>query len=93
MRNLTKFTAALLLGLPLVLGGCDELLAPSKADILEKSESAETMREVKEALGDPDDVSKFGPVETWTYNAENGAVKIDFTGERVINRRTADKDE
>jgi len=93
MRKLTTLSAALLLGLTIALGGCDELMAPSKADLLEKSEGAETMREVKEALGDPDDVSKFGPVETWTYTAENGAVKIDFTGERVVNRRTSDKAE
>lgn len=93
MRKITVLASAALLGLSLTLGACDGLMAPSKADILEKIEGAETKAQIRDALGDPDDVSKFGPVETWTYGADTGAVKVDFAGDKVLATRTVDDEE
>ena len=62
----------------------------SKYDILEKAESAETKQELKEALGSPDDVSKLGPLETWTYDASDGRVEFLITGDSVALKSTSD---
>jgi hypothetical protein len=63
----------------LLLAACED----SKQDILAKAENAATKAELKQALGDPDDVAKVGPIETWTYEASNGEVTFLITGDRV----------
>ena len=62
------------------LAACGE---PSKGEIIEKAESADTKSKLEDALGKPDDVSKLGPIERWTYNASDGQVIFIITGETV----------
>lgn len=64
----------------LALAACGE---PTKKDILDKAENIETKADLEEALGAPDDISKVGPLERWTYQAEDGRVTFIITGERV----------
>ena len=45
-----------------------------------------------EALGDPDEVSKLGPIESWTYKAANGEVSFVITGDIVALKATADSE-
>lgn len=81
--------------LTLVLVCAFALLAcsQSKDDILRKAESADTKEALREALGSPDDVSKLGPIETWTYEASDGQVEYLITGDNVRLGSTKDKDE
>ena len=68
--------AALALGWP----GC----GPStKHELLKKAEGVETKQALEAALGPPDDHNKLGPIETWTYRAEDGEVTFVITGDRV----------
>ena len=78
MATIAPRLAALLI-LGLLLGACED----SKQDILGKAENVATKAELKKALGDPDDVSKLGPLETWTYKASNGEVTFLITGDVV----------
>jgi hypothetical protein len=55
----------------------------SKEDILAKAKDAKTRAQLETALGKPDDVSKLGPVEKWTYRARNGQVVFILFGETV----------
>ena len=75
--RLRHFLCILLL---LVLAGCGK---PSKAEILKKAEGAGTKAALEEALGLPDDVSKLGFIEQWTYNAGDGSVTFIITGDTV----------
>ncbi len=70
----------------LLVAACED----SKQDILVKAENAATRAELKQALGDPDDVAKVGPIETWTYDASNGEVTFLITGDRVTLKATGD---
>ena len=65
----------------------------SKHDILSQAESAETKQQLEAALGAPDDVSKLGPVETWTYEASDGSVQFLITGNTVALGTTGGKKE
>jgi len=56
---------------------------PSKEDMLAKAKDAKTRAQLESALGKPDDVSKLGPVEKWTYKARNGQVVFLLVGETV----------
>lgn len=56
---------------------------PSKQDIIKDAESADTKAQLESALGKPDDVSKLGPVEKWTYKASDGEVIFMITGDTV----------
>jgi len=85
MRRFVTTTAAL--AAALLLTACE----PSKQDILEKAENVETKAELKDALGDPDDVSKLGPMETWTYEASDGSVSFVIAGDTVTLRATGEK--
>lgn len=67
------------LSLAPMLAACDD----SKDDILSKAEHADTRDELRAALGAPDDVSKIGPVETWTYKAKKGEVTFLIAGDHV----------
>jgi hypothetical protein len=56
---------------------------PTKQEILGKAENVSTKAELVKALGEPDDISKLGPVESWTYKASNGEVVFVITGDSV----------
>ena len=66
--------------LPLLLLGCGD---PSKAELIEKAKGADTTSALEAALGQPDDLSKVGPLEKWTYKAADGEVTFIITGESV----------
>lgn len=75
---------ALLLALALLVAaglvaGCDD----SAQDLLAKAEGVQTKAELVDALGTPDKVATFGPIETWTYKASNGEVSFLITGDTV----------
>ncbi len=72
-----RLAAALLIAL--LLGACED----NKQEILAKAENATSKAELLDALGDPDDVVKVGPIESWTYRAANGEVVFLITGDRV----------
>ncbi|MFA7430816.1 MAG: hypothetical protein WCZ23_11720 [Rhodospirillaceae bacterium] len=84
MRRLAVVVA---LTLPLVLAGC---LEPKKAALLEKAEGVETKTQLRDRLGDPDDVSKLGPIETWTYKAADGTVSFLIAGDTVTMSSTGE---
>lgn len=78
-----------LTGTPIV--GCGRgPFAPSKAEILAKVQDAKDRAGLEKALGRPDDLTKLGPIETWTYRAKDGEVKFTVAGETIILSRTAD---
>ncbi len=68
-------------GVLLAAAACGE---PSKSDILEKARGITARTELEKALGKPDDISKLGPIETWTYKASNGEVVFLITDETVV---------
>jgi hypothetical protein len=39
--------------------------------------------ELESRLGRPDDISKLGPMETWSYKASNGEVVFVIVGDSV----------
>lgn len=55
----------------------------SKEDMLAKARSVKTRAQLESALGRPDDVSKLGPLEKWTYKARNGQVVFVLVGDTV----------
>lgn len=55
----------------------------SKEDLLAKARDVKTRAQLEAALGKPDNVSKLGPVEQWTYKAKNGQVVFILLGETV----------
>jgi len=81
--------AAMVIAIPL-LTGCFE---DSKEEILAKTEDISDKAALMDALGKPDDLSKLGPLETWTYNASNGTVSFVIAGSTVTLRKTGDKAE
>ena len=84
---------ALGLAIAVALGGvgCHRgPFAPSKADLLAKAQEAKDRASLEKALGRPDDVSKFGPIETWTYRAKDGELKFTVAGETIVLTRTGD---
>ncbi len=87
MRRNWKQLCALVIAIPL-LTGCFE---DSKAEILAKTEDISDKAALRDALGKPDDISKLGPLETWTYNASNGSVAFVIAGSVVTIRKTGDK--
>lgn len=75
-----RITAAALAAAALLLSACGD---PSKSEILEKADSADSKAALREALGEPDDLNKLGPIEQWTYEASDGQVTFVITGETV----------
>lgn len=55
----------------------------TKEDIVDKARDISTRTELQKALGTPDDISKLGPVERWTYKASNGEVTFVIIGDQV----------
>ena len=76
-RSLKTFTATAAL---IVLAACGN---PTKADLVKKAEGADTKTALEAALGRPDDLSKMGPLEKWTYKAKDGDVVFVITGDSV----------
>lgn len=64
----------------LAAAGCGP---PTKHELLSRAEGAETRAALEAALAAPDDRSKLGPVETWTYRAKDGEVTFVIAGDRV----------
>ncbi len=85
-----KFARSLLTALALAsaifaVAACGE---PSKGDILKKAEGVSEKARLEEILGRPDDVSKLGPIEKWTYKASDGTVVFIITGDQVAMQAT-----
>ena len=76
-RSAALLLAAFLAGM--TLGACED----STQDLLAKAETVSTKAELRQALGEPDGISKVGPLETWTYKASNGEVSFLITGDTV----------
>jgi hypothetical protein len=81
----TLAAAFLIAGL---LTGCGD---PTKEEILKKSEGADTKALLEKALGRPADITKIGPLESWTYRAANGSVTFVIAGDQVTISTTDDK--
>ncbi len=64
----------------------------TKHDVLQKADGVETKQQLADALGAPDDRSKFGPLETWTYEASDGIVTFLITGDSVSLQATRNHD-
>jgi hypothetical protein len=75
-RAIAVVAAALAVG----TAGCGP---PTKHQILEKAEGAQTRQDLEARLGAPDDRNKLGPVETWKYVAKDGEVTFLIAGDRV----------
>lgn len=70
----------LVLSAGILLSGCSE---PTKAEIIKMTENITTKAELTKALGKPESVATVGPLEKWTYRAEDGVVVFVITGESV----------
>ena len=75
--------------LAFVLAGCG---ASNKEDIIAKARDAKTRSALEKALGKPDDISKLGPVEKWTYKAKNGQVTFVLVGDTVTIEAAGDSE-
>ena len=62
------------------LGGCGPR---TKEDLVERARGVETRPELEKKLGRPQDITKVGPIETWTYRASNGNVVFVIIADRV----------
>jgi len=80
-------TTTLVISSLLLLAAC---FAPSKADLLKKAKGASTRAELEAALGEPSDVSKFGPIEKWSYKASDGTVVFVLAGDTITIEATED---
>ena len=76
----SSLTALVLASVLFVAAACGE---PSKSDILKKAEGVSEKARLENVLGRPDDVSKLGPIEKWTYKASDGTVVFIITGDKV----------
>lgn len=90
MKAVSKFATVAVIAATLALGACGE---PSKQELIDKSEDAASATELEQLLGKPDNISKMGPVETWTYEASDGSVKFTITGDTVMLTRTGGSSE
>lgn len=85
MKPVRSLLTALLLASALIAAACGE---PTKTDILKKAEGVSEKARLEEILGRPDDISKLGPIEQWTYQASDGTVVFIITGEVVTLQAT-----
>lgn len=85
MRGLNALIAVLL---PSLLLGCGD---PSTSELIEKARGASTREQLQEALGEPNDLVKIGPLEKWTYRASDGEVSYIITGDAVALELAGDK--
>lgn len=85
-RSIRQIVAVVLAGV--LLAACGD---PTKEEIVRKAEGIDSKQQLEKVLGQPSDIAKLGPVETWTYNAANGSVSFVIAGDRVTISSTADK--
>ena len=85
MRRFGGRSACAALILAIVLAGCGP---PTKEDILRTAGDVKTRAELERRLGRPGDISKLGPVETWTYKGKNGDVVFLILGDSVALQAT-----
>jgi hypothetical protein len=62
----------------------------SKHDLLSKAEKVETKADLEQALGEPDELNRMGPVEIWTYAASDGKVTFLITDGKVALQATGE---
>ncbi len=62
--------------------------SPTKEDILAKTRNVSTRADLEKAVGKPDDISKLGPLEKWTYQASNGEVVFVIIGDTITLQAT-----
>jgi hypothetical protein len=75
-----RLAALAMIALALLVTACGP---SSKEDMVAKAREVKTRAELERALGKPDDVSKLGPLEKWTYKARNGQVVFVLVGDVV----------
>lgn len=80
MKKLPLKSVVCALALTLFLAACGE---KSKKEITDAAKSAATKFQLESILGKPDEMSKLGPVEKWTYKATDGTVVFVITGDTV----------
>jgi hypothetical protein len=80
---------AALLGLALLPAACDK--PATKADILKKAEGARTKADLEKQVGKPSEVDKAGPMEQWTYKAQDGTVVFMILNDRIVFDATGSK--
>lgn len=85
IRNLIRLLCLTVVAVTIV--ACED----RKEDILKKSENAKTRQQLRAVIGDPDDASKVGPMETWTYQTSNGSVTFTLAGDTVMLKTTGGK--
>ena len=64
----------------------------SKEDLIAKARDVQTRAQLESALGKPDEVTKLGPVEKWSYKAKNGQVVFVLLGDTVTLEAAGGKD-
>lgn len=77
---LAKIRHAALALVVALLAGCGD---PTVTEMVQKTEAVNSKAELEKALGRPHEISKVGPVETWTYKAKDGQVSFLIAGDRV----------
>jgi hypothetical protein len=75
-----RLAALAMIALALLVTACGP---SSKEDMVAKAREVKTRAQLERALGKPDDVSKLGPLEKWTYKARNGQVVFVLVGDVV----------
>ena len=64
----------------------------TKEDIVSKARDISRRAELERALGQPDEITKLGPVETWRYKASNGEVIFLIVGDDVTLQAAGGRD-
>jgi len=64
----------------------------TKEDIVSKARDISKRAELERALGQPDEITKLGPVETWRYKASNGEVVFLILGDDVTLQAAGSRD-
>ena len=77
IKQISKWVA---LSAMLLISACGD---PSKQDILNDANGADTKQQLEKALGKPDKISTLGPIEKWVYTAKDGEVTYIITGDMV----------
>ena len=73
-----------------LLVGCGD---PTVAEMVQKTEKVGTKAELETLLGKPHEISKVGPVETWTYNTFGAMPSVSYAGELQIGFRRVEATE
>jgi hypothetical protein len=64
----------------------------TKEDIVSKARDISKRAELERVLGQPDEITKLGPVETWRYRASNGEVIFVIVGDDVTLQAAGGRD-